>query len=101
LFLAKFNIAGVFELLLAHCCVKRVNSKQSFTVLDIKQAYQVRLLTTITKWAQHDIKGFWAPTSTRPFDMPLGRDNFSKINAHIDGSTTSAFGGQVTSDLER
>lgn len=82
-------------------CVTRRGSQQSFTVFDVKSAFQIRLLSTIKEWAQYDVKSYWQETSTCPFDMPLGRENFCKLNAHIDGSTATAHVSKVIGDVER
>lgn len=91
----------MFEELAESCVVTRERSKKLITSADIESAFQIRLLTTIKEWAQHDVSGYWTNESTCPFDMPIGRDNFKRINAHIDGSTGTNHNDDAIGTLER
>jgi hypothetical protein len=91
---------GVFKLLASSSITKR-NSAARATADEIRTAFTFRLMTALTAYQQENLEAYWKADSTCPFTIPLGRDAFNSINAHIDGSSTAHVDSKQISELER
>lgn len=95
------TFVGIFDLLASTICVTRPRSKQSYSTENIDEAFTIRLLASVKRYQQNNVKEYWSNASTCPYKMPMGRDAFEHLNAHIAGSTTSNVAHNNVDEVER
>jgi hypothetical protein len=91
---------GLFDLLANNLSIVRPNSTLRFTSEDVENAFIIRLVASVTEFHQHSVDDYFKDSSTCPYSMPLGRDCFKLLNAHIDGSSKNSRDTDSISRLE-